>query len=263
MIDTVARTVFISDLHLGSPHCQAEALVDFLGKLRTERLYLVGDVIDLWWMHVRRTHFDRHQAGVLERLHTLVKCGTEIIYIPGNHDRPLRELCGLVLPKMTVRRRAIHHARDGRRYLVTHGDDFDAQVQLGGWQERLGDRLYDYLLVGNRLTNRLRQKLGLRYWSLADFIKRRSDITERYIDRYIDASIAAAQARGLDGVICGHIHRPALLEREGIIYANDGDWVESLTALTEADDGRLSLIHWHGQAELIAQLPSSPLLQAA
>ncbi len=257
-----ARTAFISDLHLGSPNCHAQALVDFLAHLRVERLYLVGDVVDLWWMSERRAQFDRHQTQVFDRLREMARRGTELVYIPGNHDRPLRDLCGLVLPKMTVRRDAVHRARDGRRYLVTHGDDFDGAVQHGGWAERLGDHLYDYVLAGNRLTNRVRQKMGMRYWSLADFVKRQSHLAERYIERYVSASIQAARHRDLDGVICGHIHRPALIERDGIVYANDGDWVESLTALTESETGQLSLIRWHGHGEVIAELPM-PLLAAA
>jgi len=258
-----ARTVFLSDLHLGSPNCHAEPLVDFLSNLRAQRIYLVGDVIDLWWISQRRARFDRHQSAVLETLHDLARRGTELVYIPGNHDRPLRELCGLVLPRMTVRRDAIHRAADGRRYLVTHGDDFDADVQAGGWQEWLGDQLYDYLLAGNRINQRLRQRLGLRYWSLAEFIKRQSTLAEKYIERYVDAAVAAAASRGLDGIICGHIHRAALETRGGIIYANDGDWVESLTAISEDAGGQLSLLRCTGQVEVLAELPATRWLAAA
>ncbi len=258
-----ARSVFLSDLHLGSPNCHAEALVDFLRCLRVQRVYLVGDIIDLWWISARRARFDRHQAAVFESLHELVRRGTELVYIPGNHDRPLRKLCGLVLPQMTVRRTAIHRGTDGRRYLVTHGDDFDVDVQAGGWQEWLGDHLYDYILAGNRVTQRMRQRLGLRYWSLAEFIKRQSTLAERYIERFVDAAIAAAEARGVDGIICGHIHRAALSERRGIVYANDGDWVESMTAITEDASGQLALVRWTGQAEVLASSVSAPLLAAA
>jgi UDP-2,3-diacylglucosamine pyrophosphatase LpxH len=258
-----ARSVFLSDLHLGSPNCHAEALADFLAQLRCARLYLVGDVIDLWWISARRAHFDRHQAAVFEQLRELARRGTELIYIPGNHDRPLRDWCGLVLPRMTVRRDAIHRAADGRRYLVTHGDDFDAAVRAGGWHEWLGDQLYDYVLAGNRITQRMRQRLGLRYWSLAEFIKRQSHLAERYIERYADAAVAAAASRGLDGIICGHIHRAALQTRDGIVYANDGDWVESLTAIREDAGGQLSLLRWTGQLEVLAELAPQRWLAAA
>ena len=258
-----SRSVFLSDLHLGSPNCHAEALVDFLSSVRARKIYLVGDVIDLWWISERRARFDRHQAAVFEQLRELARRGSELIYIPGNHDRPLRELCGLVLPKMTVRRDAIHRAADGRRYLVTHGDDFDADVQSGGWQEWLGDQLYEYILAGNRITLRMRQRMGLRYWSLAAFIKRQSTLAERYIERYVLAAIGAAASRGLDGIICGHIHRPALETRNGIVYANDGDWVESLTAITEDAHGQLALVRWDGRAETLARVQAAPLLAAA
>ncbi|MFO1493890.1 MAG: UDP-2,3-diacylglucosamine diphosphatase [Lysobacterales bacterium] len=260
--ETSAAT-FISDLHLGSTNCHAEALCDFLAHVRTEKLYLVGDVVDLWWISARRARFDRHQHQVLQQLHRLARVGTELIYIPGNHDRPLRDLCGLVLPRMTVRRQAIHRAADGRRYLVTHGDDFDAHVQRGDWQEWLGDRLYDYILAGNRLTHQMRQRLGLRYWSLADFIKRQSSQAERYIARFREAALRAAAARGLAGVICGHIHRPALEQIDGLIYANDGDWVESMTALREGPNGQLALLRWTGRHELLAEMQAAPLLLAA
>jgi len=262
-LSPMLETAFISDLHLGSPNCHAEALVDFLAALRCKRLYLVGDVIDLWWMSERRARFDRHQSAVFQQLHRLARQGTELIYIPGNHDRPMRDLCGLVLPRMTVRRNVIHRAADGRRYLVTHGDDFDSHVQLGGWQEWLGDRLYDYVLVGNRLTHQLRSRLGMRYWSLADFIKRQSELAESYIARYQQAALQAAAQRGLAGVICGHIHRPALQMQDGLVYANDGDWVESMTAITESTSGELQLVRWTGRAEVLAGIAPQPVLLAA
>jgi UDP-2,3-diacylglucosamine pyrophosphatase LpxH len=250
-----ARSTFLSDLHLGSPHCHGEALADFLARLHTERLYLVGDIVDLLWLHRRRARFDRHQSAALQQLHRLARSGTQIYYIPGNHDRPLRELCGLVLPRMTVRREMVHRAADGRRYLVTHGDDFDAEVQHGGWHEWLGDQLYDVILAGNRITRELRGRMGLGYWSLADFIKRQSTLAERYIERYVEACVATAEARMLDGVICGHIHRPALEVRRGVIYANDGDWVESQTVLSEDAGGGLTLSRWNGRHESLRELP--------
>ncbi len=250
-----ARATFLSDLHLGSPHCHGEALAGFLAQLHTEKLYLVGDIVDLLWLHRRRARFDRHQSAALQQLHRLARSGTQIYYIPGNHDRPLRELCGLVLPRMTVRREMVHRGADGRRYLVTHGDDFDGEVQHGGWHEWLGDQLYDVILAGNRLTRELRGRMGLGYWSLADFIKRQSTLAERYIERYVEACVAAAEARALDGVICGHIHRPALEVRRGVIYANDGDWVESQTVLSEDANGGLTLSRWNGGFESLRELP--------
>jgi UDP-2,3-diacylglucosamine pyrophosphatase LpxH len=150
----------------------------------------------------------------------------------------------------------VHAAADGRRYLVTHGDEFDAITHFGGFQEWLGDKLYDVVLVGNRIQNRLRRAVGGRYWSLADFIKRQSGAAERYIERYVTACLDAAGRRGLDGIISGHIHRPALFERNGLVYANDGDWVESLTALIEEPDGALSLVRWGHGIECLRRIPA-------
>jgi UDP-2,3-diacylglucosamine pyrophosphatase LpxH len=152
-----------------------------------------------------------------------------------------------MLPAMQVRRRAVHQLADGRRLLVTHGDDYDAITHFGGFQEHLGDWLYDRILAGNRITNLARRRIGLRYWSLADFLKRRSGAAERYIARFVQAGLDDARRRGLDGIVCGHIHRAALREVDGLIYANDGDWVESLSALAEDAEGGLCLLRHDGQ----------------
>ena len=247
------RAVFLSDLHLGASHCHATELADFLDAIDCERLYLVGDIVDLWWMASRRARWTTAEQRVFERLHAMRRAGTEIVYIPGNHDRPLRHVCGLTLPAMRVRRRAIHVTADGRRLLVVHGDDYDGVTQFGNLQEKFGDWLYERILTGNRLLNRARRRLGLRYWSLAEFLKQRSGAAERYIARFVDAGLADARRRGLDGIVCGHIHRAALCERDGLVYANDGDWVESLTAFVEEPDGTLRLLSHRG--EVLAELP--------
>ncbi len=240
------RTVFLSDVHLGSQHCHAAELAAFLGRLRCQRLYLVGDIIDLWWLAHRRASWQAAHSEVIQALHALRRAGTEIVYIPGNHDASLRQLCGLMLPAMRVRRRAIHTTADGRRLLVVHGDDYDGATHFGGLQERFGDWLYYRILTGNRLLNAARRRLGLRYWSLSAFLKKRSVAAERYIERFVQAGLADVRQRGLDGIVCGHIHRAALVERDGLVYANDGDWVESLTALAEDPDGSLRLLDHHG-----------------
>lgn len=241
------RAAFLSDVHLGSAHCHAGELAAFLARLEVERLYLVGDIVDLWWLSARRARWGQAENHVVEALHRLRAAGTELVYVPGNHDRAVRRFCGLVLPRMSVRRRLIHTTADGRRLLVVHGDDYDSLTQFGGFQEQLGDWLYERILTGNRLANGLRRRLGLRYWSLADFLKRQSGAAERYIQRFIEAGLDDARRRGLDGIVCGHIHRPALMERGGLVYANDGDWVESLTALVEEADGSLHLLDHRGE----------------
>ena len=254
------RAAFISDVHLGSRHCHAAELADFLSGLRCKRLYLVGDIVDLWWMAQRRAAWGAAHNRVVEALHALRRAGTEIVYIPGNHDRPIRKFCGLALPAMRVRRRAIHVTADGRRLLVTHGDEFDGITHFGNLQEKVGDWLYYRILTGNRLLNAARAAVGLRYWSLAEFLKRRSGAAERYIARFVQAGLDDARRRGLDGIVCGHIHRGALVQRQGLVYANDGDWVESLSALVEEADGRLRLLAHTGEvlAEILPRLLPVP-----
>ena len=241
------RAVFISDVHLGSRHCHAAELADFLARLRCKRLYLVGDIVDLWWMAQRRASWGAAQNRVVEALHALRRAGTEIVYIPGNHDRPVRRFCGLALPAMRVRRRAIHVTADGRRLLVTHGDEFDAITHFGSLQEKFGDWRYYRILGGNQLLNFVRRRLGLRYWSLSEFLKRQSGAAVRFIDRFVQAGLDDVRRRGLDGIVCGHIHRAALVQRDGLVYANDGDWVESLSALVEEADGSLRLLAHTGE----------------
>ncbi|RZZ83547.1 MULTISPECIES: UDP-2,3-diacylglucosamine diphosphatase [Pseudoxanthomonas] len=262
------RAVFVSDVHLGSTHCHAAEFADFLTRLKCRQLYLVGDIVDLWWMSRRRARWDAAHQRVVEALHALARNGTELIYVPGNHDRAARRFCGLMLPAMQVRRRVIHTTADGRRLLVVHGDDYDAATHFGGLQEQFGDWLYYRILTGNKLVNRMRRRFGLRYWSLAEYLKRKSAAAERYIARFVEAGLADARRRGLDGIVCGHIHRAALMRRDGLVYANDGDWVESLTALCETADGSLQLVSHAGQvlSELPARLrlvPDEPALPQA
>jgi len=284
------RAVFISDVHLGARHCHAAELADFLDGLRCERLYLVGDIVDLWWMAQRRASWGGAHNRVVEALHALHRRGTGLVYIPGNHDRPIRRFCGLALPAMQVRRRAVHVTADGRRLLVTHGDDYDAITRwhlsmptgsrsastspiaspnsgdaiarlaqegwdrfVGDFQHALGDWLYYRILTGNQWLNALRGRLGLRYWSLSEFLKSKSSAAERYIGRFVRAGLDDARRRGLDGIVCGHIHRAALLQRDGLGYANGGDWVESLSALVEEHDGTLRLLSHLGQ--VLAEIP--------
>lgn len=236
------RAVFLSDVHLGSTHCHAKELAGFLSGLRCQRLYLVGDIVDLWWLAQKRATWGEAQHRVIAALHGLARQGCELVYVPGNHDRPMRQLCGLVLPRMRLRRRTVHTLLDGRRLLVTHGDDYDGAVQAGDAREAFGNWLYYVILSGNRVTNAMRRRLGLRYWSLADFLKRKSSAAEHYIERFVRAGLDDARRRGLDGIICGHIHRADLRVVDGLVYANDGDWVESLSVLAEDSDGNLKLL---------------------
>lgn len=253
------RAVFVSDVHLGSKHCHAAEFADFLAGLRCDRLYLVGDIVDLWWMAQRRARWGASHNRVVEALHALRRAGTELIYVPGNHDRPIRRFCGLALPRMRVRRRMVHVTADGRRLLVTHGDDYDGITHFGGLQEQFGDWLYYRILTGNQWLNRARRVAGQRYWSLSEFLKRQSGAAERYIERFVHAGLDDARRRGLDGIVCGHIHRAALIERDGLIYANDGDWVESLSALAEDPDGTLRLLTHTGETRALIEPRHRPV----
>jgi UDP-2,3-diacylglucosamine pyrophosphatase LpxH len=235
------RAAFISDVHLGAQYCHAAELTEFLRRLRCDKLYL-----DLWWISQKRAVWNNDHSAVIEALHQLVVKGTELIYVPGNHDRPLRRFCGLIMPTMQIRRRAVHVMADGRRLMVVHGDEYDAQTHFGGFKEAFGDWLYYVILRANQWMNRARSRLGMRYWSLADFLKRQSNSAELFIERFINAGLADAKRRGFAGIICGHIHRAALQIEGGLIYANDGDWVESLTSVAEDREGNLVLLDHRG-----------------
>ena len=240
------RTLWISDVHLGTRDCQAERLAAFLKRYQADRVYLVGDIIDGWKLR-GGIYWPQAHTNVIRRLLTMSKRGTEVIYVTGNHDEFLRRYSTLILGNIQLVDEAVHTTADGRRLLVVHGDDYDATTHFGNLQEKLGDWLYYRILTGNKLLNFARARLGLRYWSLSEFLKRRSGAAERYIDRFVQACLDDARRRGLDGIVCGHIHRAALVKHEALVYANDGDWVESLTALSEEADGTLCLLSHTGQ----------------
>jgi UDP-2,3-diacylglucosamine pyrophosphatase LpxH len=248
------RTVFISDLHLGFRGCQAEYLLDFLERLDAEQLVLVGDIVDLWSMK-RSAYWPLAHQQVLRAILRLARSGTRVVYVPGNHDDGLRELCGAEIAGIDIRRDFIHLAADGRRYLVLHGDDFDGAVQFCGALKLAGERLYDVLLWAGRGIEAVRRRLGRGHWSLASWIKHSVPDARRYIERFEHAAAYAARRHGLDGVICGHIHRPELRTVDGIAYCNDGDWVEHCSALTEDRNGRLALVRWTGCADRLGAAP--------
>ncbi|WP_129140965.1 UDP-2,3-diacylglucosamine diphosphatase [Modicisalibacter coralii] len=246
--DSVAdcRTLFISDIHLGTPDCQAALLARLLRRVRPRRLYLVGDVVDLIAMR-RRAVLPPAQQQLVARILRLARGGCEVIYIPGNHDAAFRRLCGLRIHNVRIERRWIHELADGRRFLVSHGDEFDTHVRVAPWLLSLGDGMHQFVLRLNRWCNRLRRTLGLPYWSLASAIKRRVATARRYVAQFEQAAMHQASREGLDGYIGGHIHQAGFSAGHGVVYANDGDWVEHCTALVETAAGRLQLIDWQGE----------------
>jgi UDP-2,3-diacylglucosamine pyrophosphatase LpxH len=253
------RSVFISDVHLGFKGCRAEFLLDFLRRVECEQIYLVGDIIDLWSLQ-RTFYWPQAHNDVIRTILGKAKHGTRVVYVPGNHDRAFRDNDGLTLGNVEVCREAIHETADGRRFLVLHGDEFDSIVRASPLLESVGSHAYAAALRLNRYVNAVRQRLGYPYWSLAAFLKHKVKNAVKYIANFERALAMEARRRGVDGVICGHIHRAEITEIDGILYCNDGDWVESCTTLVEDFAGRLSLLRWTETAEVLTGTRAVPLL---
>ncbi|HEY0204299.1 MAG TPA: UDP-2,3-diacylglucosamine diphosphatase [Acetobacteraceae bacterium] len=239
------RTIFISDTHLGTRDCRTDFLADFLRRASCEHLFLVGDIIDGW--RLRKSWFwDESHDEVIRLILGKARSGTEVTYIPGNHDEMFRAWLplGLEVGGITLRQEAAHTTADGRRLLILHGDEFDSVVRYAKFLALLGDSAYTAALVANRYFNAIRRRLGHPYWSLSAWLKRRVKEAVKAIDRFEGAVAGEARRRGFDGVVCGHIHHAEMREVGGVLYLNDGDWVESCTALVEHHDGRLELIDW-------------------
>jgi UDP-2,3-diacylglucosamine pyrophosphatase LpxH len=237
------RAAFISDVHLGTRGCQAELLLEFIRALDCETLYLVGDIVDGWKLK-SGWHWPQAHNDVVQKVLRMARRGVKIVYIPGNHDEVIRDFCGVHFGGVVVVRDAIHEAADGRRYLVTHGDEFDGVVQNARWLAFLGDWSYRALIALNTHFNRARRLFGLNYWSLSAFLKHKVKDAVAFIDRFEIAMADEARRRGVSGVICGHIHKAEIREFDGVHYLNDGDWVESCTALIERFDGGFEIVNW-------------------
>ncbi len=238
------RSIFISDIHLGTRGCKADYLLDFLKHNESTHLYLVGDIIDGWAL--KRTFFGWLQShnDVIQKILRKARKGTRVVYIPGNHDELARQFLGMKFGGVSVANAAVHMTADGRRFLVTHGDQYDAVIQCAKWVAKLGSWAYDASVIVNNVLNWARRKLGLPYWSLSAYLKRRVKNALEFIAEFRKAVAQEARRKGLDGVICGHIHHAEITPVDGVLYINDGDWVESCTALVEHFDGRLEIVHW-------------------
>jgi UDP-2,3-diacylglucosamine pyrophosphatase LpxH len=260
MKSTGFRTIWLSDVHLGSPACRVGLLLDFLRRTHCDTLYLVGDIIDV--ERLRHAFFwPTSHTEVLCLLLEKSRQGTRIVYIPGNHDDDLRGLVGLRFDNLEVRSRCVHTTSFGRRLLVLHGDEFDAVIKHGFFAAFVGSVAYRILLRLNRFVHWVHEMCGRPYWSLAQHVKTKFGKAQRYIDAFRNASLHAARAAGVDGIVCGHIHRAEIVERDGLVYCNDGDWVESCTALVERLSGELELIIWRPNAAAAALTP--PIRDAA
>jgi UDP-2,3-diacylglucosamine pyrophosphatase LpxH len=237
------RTVFLSDIHLGTRGCQAELLLDFIRHMECDTLYLVGDIVDGWKLK-GGWHWPQAHNDVVQKILRLARKGTRVVYVPGNHDDRARDFCGTHFGGVEVVRDEIHTAADGRRYLVVHGDEFDGIVQHARWLAFVGDWAYRTILAANTWFNRARRRLGMGYWSLSAWLKVKVKKALQFIEDFEAAVTDEARRRGVDGVICGHIHKAEIRDVNGIAYLNDGDWVESCTALVEHADGRFEIVEW-------------------
>jgi UDP-2,3-diacylglucosamine pyrophosphatase LpxH len=255
------RTAWISDLHLGTPGCQAAALLDFLRELDCETLYLVGDIIDGWQLR-RSWYWPQSHNDVVQKILRKARKGTRVVFVPGNHDEFLRRYVAHNFGGVDVVDEAVHTLADGRRLWVTHGDLFDGVIQCAAWLAHVGDLAYEFTLKLNRRLNVLRARLGLPYWSLSRYLKGRVKRAVSYISDFETAVAREAQRRGLQGVVCGHIHHAEIRTIDGVLYCNDGDWVESLTALVEHHDGRLEILDRANTAR-VPQGASTPNVRPA
>jgi UDP-2,3-diacylglucosamine pyrophosphatase LpxH len=237
------RTIWISDIHLGTRGCNAEMLIDFLDHVDSETIYLVGDIIDGWALKKRFYWPDAHN-DIVWRILKRAKRGTRVVYVPGNHDEMFRQFAGLNFGGVEIRRQAIHETADGRRLLVLHGDEFDAVMLSHRWLAFVGDAAYTATMALNRWLNKGRQALGLPYWSLSKYAKHKVKNAVEFISKFEDVVAREAGARGVDGVVAGHIHSADMRAIQGVDYYNDGDWVEGCTALVEHFDGRMEILHW-------------------
>lgn len=237
------RAVWISDVHLGTRGCKAEFLLDFLKTTESDYLYLVGDMIDGWRLK-RSWYWPQSHNDVVQKLLRKARKGTKVIYVPGNHDEFARSYTDSAFGEVEVLDEAIHVTADGRRFLVLHGDQFDGVVQYARWLAHLGDHAYTVALTINHWFNWVRRKMGLPYWSLSAYLKHKVKNAVQFIANFEQAMVDLARHRGVDGIVCGHIHHAELRHFGDIVYANDGDWVESCTALVEHHDGRMDIVRW-------------------
>lgn len=255
------RTLFISDLHLGTRSAQANALLDFFRLVDADVIYLVGDIVDFWKVR-RGPHWPQSHNDVLQKLLRKVRKGCRIVFIPGNHDEGLRDYCGTSFGGIEIRRDDVHVAANGRRYVVMHGDEFDIVVRYARWLAFLGDRSYEAALWLNNPLNWARRHLGLGHWSLSAYLKGRVKSAVNFIGEYEAALADVARRRDADGIICGHIHHAADRRIGPIHYLNCGDWVESCTAVYETYDGEFGVLRWHEEMDAQFRVVAPEVVEA-
>ncbi len=238
------RAIFISDLHLGTRRSQTEALLDFLRHTSSDQLYIIGDLIDSWSLR-KKWYWDQLHNDVIQKLLRRARKGTKVVYVPGNHDENFRDFTNLRFGRMAILNETVHVTAKGKRYLVLHGDKFDGVIAFAPWLAKLGDGAYEWAMSLNATVNRVRRFFRLPYWSLSAYLKNRVKKAVELVSRFEEAVVREAELRNCTGVICGHIHTPDDRMISGIHYLNDGDWVESCTALVEHESGEFEIIYWH------------------
>lgn len=237
------RTIWISDVHLGTRGSSAAKLLEFLKTTESEQLYLVGDIVDGWRIK-KKFYWNQAHSDFIQKILRKARKGTKVVYIPGNHDEAMRDYVGMSFERISIHQNFVHTTADGKRLLVMHGDEFDLIINHHRWVAYIGDFLYDWLIRVNRINNEIRSWMGWNQWSLSSYAKRSVKKAVNFISKFEDTIIEYGRANGYDGVVCGHIHHAELREINGFIYANDGDWVESCTALVEHFDGRLEILRF-------------------
>ncbi len=254
--NTHFRSIFISDLHLGTPGCQAEALLEFLKIYTCDNLYLVGDIVDGWQLK-RKWYWPQSHNDVIQKLLRKARKGCRVIYVPGNHDEFARHFLDHSFGGIEIREEAVHITADGKKLWVIHGDYFDGVIQCAKWLAYVGDNLYEFTLKLNRYLNQLRARLGMPYWSLSAYLKLKVKKAVNFISDFEVAVANEARKLGYQGVVCGHIHHAEIRNIEGMLYCNDGDWVESCSALVEHSDGRLEILKFNpnGNSLNVTELP--------
>ena len=237
------RTIFISDFHLGSKGCQSSMLLDFLRNTRSDYLYLVGDIIDGWRLK-NKWFWPQEHNDVVQKILRKARHGTKVYYVSGNHDELVRKFVPINLGEVNIVNETIHITADNKKLLILHGDKFDAIIRVAPWLAHLGDYAYDFALWTNVTLNKIRKRLGYKYWSLSKFLKLKVKKAVSYINRYEEVVANYAFKKNMNGVVCGHIHHASDRIIGDVHYYNDGDWVENCSALVEHFDGKLELIYW-------------------
>ena len=255
------RAIFISDLHLGTPGCQAEALLEFLKTHSCDTLYLVGDIIDGWQLR-RKWYWPQAHNDVVQKLLRKARKGCRVVYVPGNHDEFARDFLDHSFGGVEVVEHAVHVTIDGKKLWVIHGDYFDGVIQFAKWLAYLGDTLYEWALKANRHLNYMRGRMGMPYWSLSAYLKLKVKKAVNFISDFEVAVAHEAKKLGYDGVVCGHIHHAEIREIDGVLYCNDGDWVESLSTLVEHHDGRLEIMTFDPYSETRIAIKTTSLVSA-